>query len=329
MPSPYALLLANILFLPAAFGQTSDLVVFSEAGERFTLVVDGEERNSAPAARVVATGIRNSTPQVVVRFAEAGITPLKQNAWMEPGQEYTIKITTNKKGERVFRMQGTAPLGTAASATPSERARPVDFHDDPTGDPPMEHGVTHSTTTTTTVVEGAEQGEDVRIDMAVPGMRVQMNVPDAGTTGNTRTTTTRTTTTTTTGSSFMQGGPGVERGPSRSTPEAYRMPGYSGPIGCAQAPLSASEFESIKASVADKKFEDTKLSSAKTIAGSRCFTAEQVKQLMEVLSFEDSRLDLAKFAYDRTHDVGNYYKVNDAFKFESSIEELDKYVRSR
>jgi hypothetical protein len=40
-------------------------------------------------------------------------------------------------------------------------------------------------------------------------------------------------------------------------------------------------------------------------------------------------LDFAKFAYDHTYDIGNYYKVNDVFSFESSVDELDQYIRSR
>ena len=60
-----------------------------------------------------------------------------------------------------------------------------------------------------------------------------------------------------------------------------------------------------------------------------CFSAAQVKAMMGLFSFEESKLDFAKFAYDRTHDIGNYYKVNDAFSFESSIEELNEHIQSR
>ena len=48
---------------------------------------------------------------------------------------------------------------------------------------------------------------------------------------------------------------------------------------------------------------------------------------MLLFTFEDTRLDLAKYAYGHTFDIGNYYKLNDAFTFESSIDELNKYIR--
>ena len=50
---------------------------------------------------------------------------------------------------------------------------------------------------------------------------------------------------------------------------------------------------------------------------------------MQSFDFESTKLEYAKFAYDFTYDKGNYFKVNDAFDFESSIEELDEYIHGR
>jgi hypothetical protein len=55
----------------------------------------------------------------------------------------------------------------------------------------------------------------------------------------------------------------------------------------------------------------------------------QVKQVMLLFTFEETRLDFARFAYDHTYDIGNYFMVNDAFTFETSIEELNAYIQSR
>lgn len=48
---------------------------------------------------------------------------------------------------------------------------------------------------------------------------------------------------------------------------------------------------------------------------------------MLLFSFEDTRLDLAKYAYGYTFDIGNYYQINDAFTFSSSIDELNSYIQ--
>lgn len=146
----------------------------------------------------------------------------------------------------------------------------------------------------------------------------------------TTSTTTTTTTTTTTGTTGLQTAkPAPKPAPKPETiVEPYRLPGYTGPIGCAM-PMSSSEFDDARKSVADKSFEETRLTLAKQIGRDRCFTTDQVKQMMGVFSFEESRLDFAKWAYERTHDKGNYYKVNDAFSFSSSIDELNEHIQSR
>ena len=46
-------------------------------------------------------------------------------------------------------------------------------------------------------------------------------------------------------------------------------------------------------------------------------------------SIEANKLEMAKNCYSHTYDIGNYFKVNDAFTFESSIEELNEYIESR
>ncbi|HRH39122.1 MAG TPA: DUF4476 domain-containing protein, partial [Flavobacteriales bacterium] len=194
-------------------------------------------------------------------------------------------------------------------------------------------------TTTTTVVEtdggandGMGTGENVNINMGVNGVGLNMNIGVTETGGNTssttstRTTTTRTTTTTTS-SGTMAVAPPVQ--PTKPAPvaEPYRMPGYTGPIGCAM-PMSTEEFNEAKQSIDSKGFEETKMTLAKQIVGNHCLNTNQVKEVMGLFGFEETKLEFAKFAYDHTHDIGNYYKVNDAFGFESSIEELNSYLKS-
>ena len=68
---------------------------------------------------------------------------------------------------------------------------------------------------------------------------------------------------------------------------------------------------------------------AKQITKTHCLSADQVKQVMELFSFEASKLDFAKYAYDFCWEKNNYFQVNEAFDFESSISELDAYISTR
>lgn len=317
---------ASLLTFTAAQAQSSDIVVFSEMGEKFTLVIDGDVKNEAPATRVVATGIRNETPLIVVRVAETGVPPVKQNAWMEYGKEYTLKLTTNKKGEYVLRMQGQAELGTA-KATETEKPKPTEFTEDsPSTTPTGGQNLTGGSQTTTTTTQTTGSSENVNMNLGVNGMGINMSMGFTDPVSGSSTTTTTTTTTHTT-TTVME----TEADEPVNTPTSepvYRMPGYSGPIGCAM-PMSDSEFSEAKASIESKGFEESKMTLARQIGDGHCFSTAQVKGIMGLFGFEETKLEFAKYAYDHTHDIGNYYKVNDAFSFESSIDELNKYIKGR
>ncbi|MFT3885196.1 MAG: DUF4476 domain-containing protein [Flavobacteriales bacterium] len=302
----YAFLTAIILGSGGLQAQTSDVVVFSELGEKFTLVIDGDVKNDTPAARVVATGIRNPTPLILVRLADATLPPVKQNAWMEPGQEYVLRLTVNKKGERVLRMQGRTPIGT-----PADKPVPADAVDASPEDP----GTTGA---------GGDAPDNANGAFGANGLAGGMTVNDGPASG--KPATVRMT------GGAMQAGlvPSAEKKRRTATPEpAYRLPGYDGPIGCNGLPMSEGEFGEAKRSIGSKGFEEAKLSVAKQIGRDHCFTTTQVKGIMQLFGFEDSKLDFAKFAYDHTYDIGNYHKVNDVFSFESSVDELGQYIRSR
>lgn len=91
-------------------------------------------------------------------------------------------------------------------------------------------------------------------------------------------------------------------------------------------PMNPEDFASAKASISSKSFEDSKLTLAKQIAASNHLTSKQVKEIMQLFSFEDSKLDFAKYAYKFVYDPNNYYIVNDTFKFSSSIDELNEFI---
>ncbi len=158
---------------------------------------------------------------------------------------------------------------------------------------------THTTQTTqTTVVQ--------------PAGAVNMNLNiNGGAIGTTHTTTTQTTTTS--GAPIQQ---------------VYVIPGYSGPYGCVY-PMSPAEFNQAKRSIETKSFEESKFTIAKQICTSKCLLTSQVKEIMMLFTFEQTRLDFAKFAYSYTYDTGNYFQVNDAFTFETSIDDLNAFIGGR
>jgi nuclear transport factor 2 (NTF2) superfamily protein len=88
-------------------------------------------------------------------------------------------------------------------------------------------------------------------------------------------------------------------------------------------------FDQLKRSIANESFENTRMSVAKQYIAVNYFNSAQVKQLVELFSFENNKLEIAKYAYDYTVDKGNYFMVNDAFSFSTSKESLMDYIKNR
>jgi hypothetical protein len=88
-------------------------------------------------------------------------------------------------------------------------------------------------------------------------------------------------------------------------------------------------FQQLKQSIGNESFDNTKLKVARQFIASNYFTTAQVKELVLLFSFENSRLDIARYAYDYTIDKGNYFLVNDAFSFSNSKDALMDYIKNR
>ncbi len=73
-------------------------------------------------------------------------------------------------------------------------------------------------------------------------------------------------------------------------------------------------------------FDSDQLRVAKQGVRMNGVTSEQMRELMQLMSFESTRLELAKFGYEFVADPGNYFIVNDVFWFSSSVSELDRFV---
>lgn len=85
-------------------------------------------------------------------------------------------------------------------------------------------------------------------------------------------------------------------------------------------------FERLKTQVRNATFDSDQIRVAKQGIRMNRVTSEQVRQLMELVSFESSRLEIAKFGYRFVDDPENFFIVNDVFWFSSSIRELDRYI---
>lgn len=91
--------------------------------------------------------------------------------------------------------------------------------------------------------------------------------------------------------------------------------------------MSSRDFEQVKEQIRKEWFEKNRVTSAKTIIDKNNFTTQQVKEMMLLFTFENNRLEVAKYAYRKTVDKHNYYQLNDALTFSSSKDDLARFIR--
>jgi hypothetical protein len=352
-------LFASVLLSAQILGQAS-AVVFSEVGEKFTIYLNGEKQNSTPQSNVKITGLTSEFYQARVDFEDSTLPDFAEgNFAVQRGFEFTYVIKKNKKAEYVMRYYGqTESDGAAAPASaPQSDVKRVAEVDDTPAPAPVENfninqsiqvqeepvggktTVTQTTTTTTkkqpTAATAAPTGGNVSMGINVDGvnMGISINATDMGgaidmnvSEETVITTTTTTTTSSTAPAPAQPAAPAAKPAAPRPAPQPVAPPQ---PVGRCAASMSAPSFSKAKDNISSNSFEDSKMTIAKQVTKANCMTAEQIKDVMGLFSFEDSKLDYAKYAYDFCFNQGDYYEVNEAFTFESSIEELNQYLESK
>jgi len=112
--------------------------------------------------------------------------------------------------------------------------------------------------------------------------------------------------------------------------------GYGNPPGHGNPPpmplppnagcMNPNDFSRAISVIQKESFEDSKLNTAKQMTSNNRLCVSQIIQICGLFSFENTKLDYAKYAYRFCVDQNNYYQVNEVFTYSSSKDELRKYI---
>jgi len=86
-------------------------------------------------------------------------------------------------------------------------------------------------------------------------------------------------------------------------------------------------YNGIVNTIRNEPTDNSKMSMAKTFITQSNLTATQVLGLVKLFSFESNRLSFSKWAYSKTMDKKNYFKVYDGLTFSSSKKDLSEYIK--
>jgi hypothetical protein len=352
------LTLLALVFSAGLFAQTSKVSVFSQNGERFWVVINGIRQNDKPQTNVKVEGLDQPNYKVRIIFEDEKIPAIDKMIMtrdVDNKATYcTYVVRRNKKGEMIMPINSYQPLEndnnqnrpadqTVVAYRTNEQTNNVLFGMNVNGagvnvntnggngtrpgggTTQTNQTTTTQTTQTTTTTNGNPTnggGIGININDPVTGQNVgvNMNVNMGGMNMNTNvngsTTTTTTTTTTTSGTS------------NNNVQQQQTTQTQPRPQGCV-FPVGGTDFNNMKSSLEKQSFEETKLKMAKDIMRRNCYSTAQIKEMMGLFSFEESKLDLAKYAYDFCTDKNNYYMLNDAFSFSSSVEDLTEFLSKK
>jgi hypothetical protein len=318
-----------LLSLQALAQITSSVVVFSQEGEKFYVIVNGIRQNDTPQTNVKVTGLTGPNYLFKVIFENESIPAIDKNVFTKDAdniyQDYNFVVKKDNKGAYVMRINSMSASTGVVTTEPAQYSAPLTLTATATN-----NNTVQTQTVTTTVdqnVVGDPNGASMNVNVVDPatGENVNMNMSVNMTVGGTQTQTTSTnvtTTTVTTTSNVQTSDPVVIH------EDHYIMQGYNGPVGCPW-PMTDNDFGAAQQTINSKSFESDKLTIAKQVLGSNCMTCDQIKWIMMTFSFEDSKLEFAKYAYGYVYDPGNFYRLNDAFTFSSSIDALNEYINGR
>lgn len=94
-------------------------------------------------------------------------------------------------------------------------------------------------------------------------------------------------------------------------------------------PMSAQDFQQLMNTVGNRSFDSDRLLISKQALNGRYLSTAQIAQLMNLYSFESTKLEFAKYAFDFCVDPQNYYTINDTFTFSGSINSLEQHISRR
>jgi hypothetical protein len=101
-------------------------------------------------------------------------------------------------------------------------------------------------------------------------------------------------------------------------------PVYGGPIGIIGMP--ALDFDRLKSSITSKSFESDRLAVAKQAVNTNQMSSQQMFELVNLMTYESTKLELAKYGYARVADRNNYHLVTNAFTYSSSTTQLTDFM---
>ena len=284
-----------------------NLTIFSEDGDAFYLVLNGEKQNEEPQTNIKIEDLPQPYYSAKIIFEDKKLATISRNALNIADGDgkmmdvtYRIKKDKNNKVKLNFYSMIPVPLDFVPPAGMFVRhfGQPINGNVNFGNNQPRNNG------------NNGNNGSGFGANVNMPGVNLNISISDPDLNDNPRNNN---------GNQNNNGGNNNNNNNQNTN---------SNQAFC-RVPMSSADFLDAKKTINESSFDETKLSTAKSIISSNCVSVEQVIGICSLFSFEDKKLDFAKFAYGRTTDPRNYFKVVNVLTFSDSKEELNEYIQNQ
>lgn len=310
----------SILTSNAQISPTGSVTIFSEDGDKFTLILNGEIINDVPQTNLRVEDLNQPYYSAKIKFENQSLQDVSTNNLMVTDydrvfNDVTYKIKRDKNNKTKMKMNYFSSVPVNNRYVPAPNVQVIHYGQPRevvvVRDQPIRSGGVTQTTTTTTQTGGTNVG--VGINIGGINMGVSINENNGGGA------VTQTTTTTTSGSSTYSSNSNFENNQQNDNSR-----------GCGRKScMSPKIFNTALATVKKLPFEESALKTAKQIISSNCLDIDQIIQIANIFNFEENKLDFAKYAYDFCIEPRNYFKLNGIFNFTTNADELSDYVQNK
>ena len=285
----------------AQFLPTANLTIFSEDGHKFFLILNGERQNDVAQTNIRLEELPQPYYNCKIIFEDQSLKEISKNMLMLTDadgnpQDVTYKIKKDKNGKQLLRFFSFVPAQ-------QNMVRPSNCTVYRYGNP----GIIISGPGFNPMGNTGNGGVGIQLN----GGGVNMNVQVDNNSNN------------------YQNRNNTNQRRQDISNHYYDNNANMGQ-GCMNAyAMNSRDFEEVRNTLKNEGFDETRLDLAKQVASTNCLNTMQISTICKLFSFEGSKLEFAKYAYDHCTEPRNYFKVNNVFSFSSSKTELNNYIQGR
>jgi hypothetical protein len=296
--------------LSQAWSQVNNnLVVFSNDGEKFILILNGEKQNLYPEVKVKVTGLNLKVYKVNLLFENKSMKPHNTDlTFFSTNAECTFALNPHGKKHTMDYVTST-PIDPSLVQNTNTNTNTTNSNNTNTTKSTGTGTSTSSTNTNTNSTSGGNSDLSVKTKLGtigvgnngvkIGGKGVNMNVNEKTKTAN---------------SSVNVLGNNISMNKSLKT-------------GC-KSPMAGLDFDESKKTVVSQTGDSTRMIAAEKIINSNCMLTAQVQELMGLFTKDITRLHFAKKAYAHTSDLSNYGKLEDSFSSEEGKKDFKDFVKN-